>query len=602
MSDIIKLLPDSVANQIAAGEVIQRPASVVKELLENSIDAGSTQIKVVIKNAGKSLIQIIDNGCGMSETDARMCFERHATSKIKHAEDLFSIHTMGFRGEALASIGSVAQVELKTRRKEDELGTAINVEGSRFIDQQPVNMNYGTTLSVKNIFYNVPARRKFLKSNNAEIRHIIEEFTRVALARPSVELILIHNDKMIHHLPESNLKQRIVNIFGSSYNEKIIPLEQSTDLVKIKGYIGKPQYAKKTRGEQYFFANKRFIRHPYLHHAVDNAFKELLPDNSYPAYFIFINVEPSNIDVNIHPTKTEINFQDNQMIYAFLQSTIKKSLAQHNIIPSIDFEQEQSFQSNFESNKPIVNPFFKKENSYNPFTNKQKDNLRKTNKEDQPESIYRILSDESNIESSLGKSPESFTEKAKITGSGKFLQIQNKYIITYIKSGILIIDQHNAHLRILYEKYLRHLEKRRTVTQKELFPIQIRLSQEDAEILKEIRSELDLIGFSIKDLGKNTFVIDGTPSDCQNASIDELIENILENFKKLNKDLISDRKIRIARSLASNLAIKHGKRLQPEEMESLSEKLFSCMVPEKTPAGKLTMYTLSYESIEKKFN
>jgi DNA mismatch repair protein MutL len=601
MSDIIKLLPDSVANQIAAGEVIQRPASVVKELLENSIDAGALKISVIVKNAGKSLIQIIDNGCGMSETDARMCFERHATSKINNADDLFSIKTLGFRGEALASIGSVAQVELKTKRDCDELGSVLNIEGSKCTGQEPVSMNAGTIISVKNLFFNVPARRKFLKSNNAEFRHIVEEFIRVALVKPSIEMELVHNGKPVYHLHSSKLKQRIVNVFGNSYNEKIIPLEQATDYVNIKGFIGKPQYARKTRGEQYFFANNRFIKHPYLHHAVDKAFNELLPDDSYPSYFIYIDVAPETIDVNIHPTKTEINFQDNQMIYAFLQSAIKRSLARHNITPSLDFEQEQSFETEYRDDKPVINPFYQKETSYNPFQENSKNPLEGIPRKSELSNIYERLRMDDRFPPAESTDNNSVEIEAS-SGSGKFLQVQNKFVITFIKSGVLVIDQHNAHLRILYEKYLKHLEKRRTVTQKELFPVQITLNPEDTEILKEISNELDLIGFSIKEFGKNTFVVDGTPADCHNANIEELIENILENFKSMNKELVTDRKIALARSLASNLALKHGKKLQELEMESLCEKLFSCSVPEKTPDGRLTMYTMPYYDLEKKFN
>ncbi len=607
MPDLIKLLPDSVANQIAAGEVIQRPASAVKEILENAIDAGATDIKLNIRDAGKTLIQIVDNGCGMSETDARMSFERHATSKIRNADDLFAIKTMGFRGEALASIAAIAQVEIKTRRIEDELGTLIQIEGSRLIDQKPASCPAGTSISIKNLFYNVPARRKFLKSNTAEFRHVIEEFQRVALVNPEISCSLIHNDKIVFQLPKTNLKQRIINLFGAMYSEKIIPVEQKTEKFNISGFIGKPEFAKKTRGEQYFFANSRFIKHPYLHHAVDGAFRELLPNDSFPAYFIYIDVSPANIDINIHPTKTEVNFQDSQLLYAMLRSAIKQSLGRYNIIPAIDFDIEQSFEHIPEnSGRAIRNPFEPKESTYNPFETDSFSPAQRTEKKNSDwEKLYEVIkSDRISPETRpAGQGDPPTPEESGISDSGKrFAQIHSRYIVTTIKSGLLIVDIHNAHLRILYERFLNQLEENRMATQKELFPHQMSFSAEDAEILKDIRKDLVLIGFSIKDLGKNTFVIDGTPADCTDQDINQLLEGIIENYKNNLQDLNIERKIKIARALASNLALKQQKPMQVEEMELLIEKLFSCSIPEKTPDGRATIFILPFNELEKKFN
>lgn len=343
MPDIIQLLPDAVANQIAAGEVVQRPASAVKELLENAIDAGADQIRLIVKNAGKSLIQVTDNGCGMSITDARHCFERHATSKIRKAEDLFEIRTMGFRGEAMASIAAIAQVELKTKRIEDELGTVIEIEGSEIINQYPENIAAGTNISVKNLFYNIPARRNFLKSNPVEMRHIIEEFQRVALAHPQIFFSLHSDGNELFHLPKESLKQRIVHLFGNSYNQRLVPVEEDTTILRVTGFIGKPEYAKKTRGEQYFFVNNRFVKDPYLHHAVMNAYEEILPSDAFPLYVLFIDIDPSKIDINVHPTKTEIKYEDEKSIYAILRSAVKRSLGRYNITPTLDFDQETSF-------------------------------------------------------------------------------------------------------------------------------------------------------------------------------------------------------------------------------------------------------------------
>ncbi|MDZ7740869.1 MAG: DNA mismatch repair endonuclease MutL [Bacteroidota bacterium] len=611
MADIIKLLPDSVANQIAAGEVIQRPASAVKELLENAVDAGSSEIKLVIKDAGKTLIQVSDNGCGMSETDARMSLERHATSKIQSAEDLFAIRTMGFRGEALASVAAIAQVEIKTRMQEKELGSLIEIEGTKLKRQETVSCPAGTSILIKNLFFNVPARRKFLKSDSAELRHIIEEFTRVALAYPAISMTLISNKRTLFQLKASNQKQRIVNILGSQYNERLVPVEQATDKLNISGFIGKPQFAKKTRGEQYFFANKRFIKHAYLNHSVDSAFQELLPGDAFPTYFIFLEIDPKLLDVNIHPTKTEVNFQDNQYVYAILRSAIKQSLGKFNVTPSIDFDVEQSFDIRENTgDQEIKNPFRREKSDYNPFESGNKgETFRSASGRDDAsananwEKLYEISrrteDKQANHPASAGKEPEN--EDLIWDGSAKFFQLQNKYILTPIKSGMMIINQRNAHYRILYEHFLETLENKNTISQKELFPQNISLSQDDAEILKDIQEDLKLIGFSIKRFGSNTFVVDGTPAGYQNNDVQELIESAIENYKKNLGDINIDKKIILARAMALNMAIKSGTRLAPEEMQNISDKLFRCKVPEKTPDGRFCFYVIPFEEMEKKF-
>lgn len=608
MGDIIKLLPDSVANQIAAGEVIQRPASAVKELLENAVDAGADKIDLIIKDAGKTLIQVTDNGSGMSETDARMSFERHATSKINTPDDLFMIRTLGFRGEALASIAAISHVQIKTRLADEDLGTLIEIQGGEVTRQEPAGCPAGTTISVKNLFFNVPARRKFLKSDSAELRHIMEEFHRVAYVYPEIGMSLQSNGRYLHQLPGSVLKQRIVNILGASYSKKIIPVEEKTDKVSISGFIGKPEFAKKTRGEQYFFANKRYIRHPYLHHAVDNAFEELLPSDSFPTYYIFIETDPQFIDVNIHPTKTEVNFQDNQLIYAILRSAIRRSLSQFNVAPSLDFDAEQSFSIQPDRDEPIRNPFHRKDSGYNPFENKSPEGKRISPTEKQSnratwEKLYEVAKNiESTPEKTQTDDQEVEQENNEPVFAPKFIQVQNKYILTAIKSGVMIIDQHNAHFRILYEKFLDSIEKKRTATQHELFPRNLSFSHEDAEILREIKGELEFAGFSIKEFGKNSFVVDGTPGDTHNHDLLELLEGIIENYKKELRDVHVDKKIGVARASAARMAVRQGKKLQTEEMEVLIDQLFRCKIPEKTPDGRKTLYLLPFGDIEKKFN
>ncbi|MHC1774059.1 MAG: DNA mismatch repair endonuclease MutL [Lentimicrobium sp.] len=609
MSDIIRLLPDSVANQIAAGEVIQRPASAVKELLENAIDAGGDSIELIIKDSGKTLIQVIDNGSGMSPTDARMSFERHATSKIKTADDLFRIRTMGFRGEALASIAAIAQVELKTRRHEDELGTHLIIEGSTVKSQQPCACPAGSSLMIKNLFFNVPARRNFLKSDSAELRHIIEEFHRISLVNPSISFTFINNGKPLFQLPYSGLKQRIANVMGSGNLEKLISLNQETDVVKISGFIGKPESARKTKGEQYFFANNRYIRHPYLNHAVEDAFKDLIPEGYFPSYFIFLEVDPGHIDINIHPTKTEVNFQDHQSIYAILRSAVRASIGKFSLSSTLDFETEPMFNFTFPRDKPIVEPGIHINPEFNPFVKNPQPELRLSQAEyrkdsgvSQWEKLYTEIKQEENEQLLFGQNLTIDADFGTESRSDRsFMQLQNRFILTKVKSGLMIVDQQAAHERVLFERYLERIEQKKGMAQQQLFPQTVSLSASDTELLNELIGEISLLGFIIEPFGKNTFIVNGTPADLPNENIQELLENVLENYKNNQLGLKLDRKSNLARSMARNLAIKSGKALMTDEMQSLVDDLFSCSVPNLSPSGKNITILISAEEIENRF-
>ncbi|MBK7182094.1 MAG: DNA mismatch repair endonuclease MutL [Bacteroidetes bacterium] len=614
MADIIQLLPDSVANQIAAGEVVQRPASAVKELMENALDAGAKSIKLIVKDAGKTLIQVIDNGCGMSETDARMSFERHATSKIRKADDLFAIRTMGFRGEALASIAAIAQVELKTKRIGDEVGVKIEIEGSELKSQEACNAPEGTSISIKNLFYNVPARRNFLKTDSVELRHIIDEFQRVAIPNPEVAFSLHHNNSEIFNLTAGNLKQRLMGIFGNSYNSRLVPVEEDTDIVKIKGFVIKPEFAKKTRGEQFFFLNKRFIKNAYLHHAVQAAFDQLLPNDSFASYFLMLDVNPKTIDINIHPTKTEVKFEDEKAIYAFLRSTVKKSLGQFNIAPSLDFDQEAHLYNM--PLKPIdgiiKQPTIKVDPTYNPFKVEKPDFSKNT--------TDRELSNKSNWEKMYSRhndNQQHFELKQdevqqqsidadwdnELHESNKKItyQLHNRYILSHIKTGFMVIDQQGAHERILYERILASFEKHKSATQQELFPKAIELNAADFALVKELRDDILAIGFDISEFGKNTFVIHGVPADTAQHDSVQLLEGLLENYKQNMMELKSDKRENLARSMAFNTAIKSGKVLTQEEMNNLIDELFACKMPYSTPTGKPTITTFSLEDLDKRF-
>lgn len=599
--DIIKLLPDSVANQIAAGEVIQRPASVVKELMENALDAGATQIDLYIKDAGRTMITVIDNGCGMSETDARLCFERHATSKIKKAEDLFSIRTMGFRGEALASIAAVAQVELMTRRKEDELGTRILIEGSVVKEQLPKPMSVGTNFTVKNLFFNIPARRNFLKSNEVEMRHINDEFSRVAMMHPEVGFSLTNNDKEVYHLTPGNLKQRIVGLCSKDYDKKLLPVQQETETATINGFIVKPEFLRKTRGEQYFFVNKRFIKHAYLHHAIENAYQELIPKDCYPGYFINIEIDPKEIDINIHPTKTEVNFQDVKLVYAILHSAVRKSIGQNNLAPLLDFDTTPELGIDFgeasRMDRPVIEPKVDFNPSFNPFkSSPQTRHSSSGNWRIMYENNDTVASNINKI-SNFDDAPTTIVENKNL-----YLQLQQSYIVTTVKSGLLIVDQNLAHKRVLYEKYLKEIENSTEASQQELFPQHITLNQNDASLLKEINPDLEKIGFRIQQMSANTFVINGTPADSKNKDAVALLEKILDVYKTNLVDLKLDKKLNIARTLASQLAIKSGQSMTPTEMQDLIDRLFACAVSEVSPDGKKIYTILNVNDLKTRLN
>lgn len=614
MPDIIRLLSDSVANQIAAGEVIQRPASAVKELLENAIDSGATEIKLIIKEAGKLLVQVIDNGCGMSETDARMSFDRHATSKIREANDLFAIRTLGFRGEALASIAAIAQVELKSRRYNDDIGTEILIEGSEIKSQQSCQCSEGTSFAVKNLFFNVPARRHFLKSDKVETGHILDEFHRVALPNPDVIFTLHNNNNEVYHLEKNSLKQRIMALFGAALNQKLLPLELKTELVTISGFIGKPDAARKTRGEQFFFVNNRFIKHAYLNHSVVAAYEEMIQANSFPSYFIFLETDPKNIDINIHPTKTEIKFQDERYIYTVMRTAIKQALGKFSITPSIDFEIEGSFNNipPLSSERVIQAPQIKINPDYNPFeTNKisgskggfptkNKSNLENWDK------LYPRHAD-NQMEFTLPESqqmktiPDDEQETPEVSSNRNIFQYQGRYILSMIKSGILILDQQAAHERILYEKLMMRQSKSASSTQQHLFPVTLELSAADAEIFQELLEDINSLGFDISSLGKNTFVVNGVPTEVASYNVNELMEELVENFKNSPAEIKLDKANAIALSMAKNTAVKHGKALQPEEMNHIIDELFACSVPQTSPSGKPTLTILSTEEIEKRF-
>src|ERR1035437_1966837 len=608
MSDIIHLLPDAVANQIAAGEVVQRPASAVKELLENAIDSGASSIQLIIKDAGRTSLQIIDNGCGMSVTDARMSFERHATSKIKETNDLFKIHTLGFRGEALASIASVAQVELKTRREEDELGTILFVEGAQFKSQEPCACESGTSITVKNLFFNIPARRNFLKSNTIEFSKIMDEFNRVALIDPGIAFSLFNNGKPVYQLPKSSLKQRIVNLFGSLYNERLLPVEQESGLVNITGFIVKPEFSRKTKGEQFLFVNKRFIKHAYFNHAIDDAFQELMSDGTFPGYFLNFEVDPANIDVNIHPTKTEVNFLDSKYIYSILKSTIRQCIGRFTLSPELDFENESPFDiPYFPSNKTIVEPTITLKPDYNPFNPSVQQNPDLSNRFSGrlPYSYVTELNDEQIIKLDSIDSQhmiETETESESLQFDiNNFFQLHNRFIVTPVKSGLMIIDQQLAHERILFERMMDTIENHRGASQQLLFPSMIDFLPPDAELVHELKGELYLLGFELNDLGDHRFKIEGIPAEMPNEDPIHLIEGILESYKSNMLDFKSDRRSGLIRAMARNMAIRPGKKLQVEEMQVLIDELFACSLPDKTPSGRPTLSIISISELSELF-
>jgi len=594
MSDIIKLLPDSVANQIAAGEVVQRPASVVKELLENAIDSGATNIQLIVKDAGKTLIQVIDNGKGMSDTDARMSFERHATSKIQKAEDLFCILTKGFRGEALASIAAIAHVDLKTKQEGKELGSHLRIEGSKFIDQFPCATPEGTSISVKNLFYNVPARRKFLKTDAVEIKHIIDEFQRVALIHPDIAFSYYNNEDEIYHLQRGTFRQRIVAMMGSAYNQRLVPVEEDNNtIVKVSGFIGKPEFAKKTRGEQYFFVNGRFIKNNSLNHAVTSAFDELLGRDAFPSYFIHLEVDPSSIDINIHPTKTEIKFEDERSVYAIVRATVKQALSKYSVAPSLDFERETLFDNAPEprTNDIITAPQIKVDHSYNPF--KEHSAPQHKAVKQQWEELYKV-----DVPHKVEQERAVFEEKKE---EASFIyQFRNKYILTSFGEGLLIIDQHRAHKRILFEYFYELLENNRGVSQQILFPESIEMNPSDFALMQDLEEDFRSIGFDITPFGKSTYVVNGLPGDVKDANPKSLIEGLLEEFKENLSNKI-DRRENLAKSLSNQTAIKSGQKLSKEEMEMLVSELFLCEKPTVDPSGNKTLWNIDNSELMDKF-
>ena len=629
MSDIIQLLPDHVANQIAAGEVVQRPASVVKELLENAIDAKATSITLVVKDAGKTLVQVTDNGDGMSITDARLSFERHATSKIKTADDLFILHTKGFRGEALASIAAIAHVEMKTKTEFSEIGTHLTIEGSKVISQDPAVVPKGTTISVKNLFYNIPARRNFLKSNPVETRHIIDEFHRVALAHPNVAFQMLHNGSDVFNLPSSNSRQRIVNIFGSKTNEKLVPVHEETEILKIEGFVLKPEFGKKSRGEQFFFVNDRFIKSPYLHHAVSSAFEGLMKNNIHPGYFLFLEVDTHSIDINIHPTKTEIKFDDEHSIYAMLRATVKHSLGQFNIAPVLDFDRDKGFDTPYEYSKKFPTaPSIDVDRDFNPFREKPiQGNIKFPYRREQTpswESLYVGLKDGfdsaqqpdglSSPSTSLGMDSaemEMEFESEEVTGSlfdnndlesrQITFQLQNKYIVSPLKNGMMIVHQNLAHQRILYEEFLKNITVKEAVSQQLLFPLELHFSKPDVEIIEKIREQLENTGFVFSELKNETIEISGIPVLILESHVVNLLQQLIHDIKEEVPDSGFSQNDMLAKSMAAGMAIKTGVSLNREEREHLINQLFACKEPTVSPNNKPVFTTMDASDFDKKF-
>ena len=648
MSDIIHLLPDSVANQIAAGEVIQRPASVVKELVENAIDAGADAITVNVKDAGRTLIQVTDNGKGMSPTDARMSFERHATSKIKEAHDLFSIRTMGFRGEALASIASVADVELRTRQRGEELGTYLHILGSVFQKQQTDHCPEGSNFSVKNLFFNVPARRKFLKSKSYELKNIITEIQRIALANPELAVSFFHNQSPVFELPTDNVRKRIVGLFGKAINQSLTPVEVETSLVKVSGFIGQPKFAKKSFGEQFFFVNGRFIKHPFFHRSVMNAYERILPPDAIPSYFLYFEVDPATIDINIHPTKTEIKFEDEQAIWHIISACVREAIGKYNLMPTIDFDQRGSIDIPIPPGRgsSIIPPEIEINRNYNPFQTET------GGRRPEPgighwEKLYQGMETERHEDQESGRQGEwesgrrrdGETERQGDWETGRrrdgetggletedwrlkteesdssqstfpiedgqafpasgFLQLKNRYLLTPVKSGLMVIDQREAHARILYENFMQNFTTHHSVSQRQLFPPFIELNAAEAEILNALRDELHQLGFEIRPEPENLFFIDGTPGALSHLDAKDLVERVIASFQERPVDLMEEIKAQLAKVLAYSSAIAYGVSLKQEEMADLFNRLFACQSPGYSPTGRKIISIIALTDIEK---
>lgn len=619
MADIIQLLPDNIANQIAAGEVIQRPASAVKELLENAADAGATEIRLIVSDAGKALIQVIDNGRGMSETDARMAFERHATSKIRNIDDLFRIRTMGFRGEALASIAAVAQVALKTRRPEDELGTYIEIENSVVLKQEPCACPAGTSISMKNLFFSVPARRNFLKSNAAEMRHIVDEFIRVAMAFPHIFFSLTANGQEMFHLEAGSLKNRIVQVLGNTYNAKLVQVKEETDYMNITGFAGKPETARKTRGDQYFFVNNRFIRSAYLNHAVNSAFEGMIAKDSFPSYVLYIELDPSQVDINVHPTKQEIKFEDEKIIYAFVQAAVKHALAQFSISPSLDFTLNADIQNLDAVNKPFTTE--KKDAAassdlFKAFTQKNQAHfIERDNKNElkhwksffQPET--KMPADEPVSSTPAGpgtmnpllRDTESGPQPIRILSEKPLLQLHNTYIIASANNGFILVHQQLAHERVLYERYGVAAHGKKMTTQQTMFPATLELGHADAALLTDMLPDLQTIGYQVEPFGNNSFVIQGIPADMEAGNEKHSIELLIEQFKHFSSDIKFSKREKLVRCMARQQAIKAGQPLSQKEMLTLIEDLFACHTPNTTPSGSPTYVEFKEDYLDRMF-
>lgn len=607
MTNVIKLLPDHVANQIAAGEVVQRPSSVVKELLENSIDANSTDIKLFIKNSGKTLIQVVDNGKGMSFKDARMCFERHATSKISSAKDLFSLNTKGFRGEALSSIAAISHVELKTKTKLDKLGSLIKIEGSEIKLEDSISVSNGTSLAVKNLFFNIPARRNFLKSDTVELRHIIDEFHRVVLAHPKINFSMFHNGNDIFDLRSENFRQRIIHVFGNRMNEKLVPVDENTELLKISGFVGKPEFAKKSRGEQFFFVNQRFIKSSYLNHAVVSAFDGLLAPKKIPSYFLNLSVDPNSIDINIHPTKTEIKFDDEPTLYALLRAAVKHSLGQFNIAPVLDFERNSSFDTPYSSNiNSFVTPKIEVDPEFNPFNKNKSYNFSSTNSDDfyiginsksnnKLESLSEIEFESSSIQSSIFDNDE-------IKNSNNTFQLLNKYILCKIKSGLMVVDQNRAHQRVLYEGFLKQFTLETPTSQNLLFPLSLNLTSDELKIIKDIEIQLKQTGFSISEYNKDGLFLNAIPVGVKESNVPSIFEDLISDIKSEVPNINFSYSDLMAKLIAKSLATQNGKKLTTVEQEFIVNSLFACKEPNLTPSNKKIFITMEISDLDSKFN
>ena len=631
MSDIIHLLPDSVANQIAAGEVIQRPASVIKELVENAVDARATSIQIILKDAGRTLIQVIDNGCGMSPTDARLAFERHSTSKIRHAEDLFSLCTMGFRGEALASIAAIAQVELRTRRAEDEVGTCLRMAASQCESQEVITTPVGSNFSIKNIFFNVPARRKFLKSNQVELSNIINEFERMALVNTEVEFTLIHNDSELYRIPAGSLRQRIVSLFGKSLNQQLLPVEAATSIVNLSGYVGKPEVARKRGALQYFFVNGRYMRHAGFHKAVMKAYEELIPQNEMPNYFLNFTVSPGTIDVNIHPTKTEIKFENEQAIWPIVMAAVKEALGKFCAAPSIDFDMDDAPDiPAYTPGTPITPPSKGFNPAYNPFNQPARCGGNAKRPDYDWQKLYEGFTsshndhpapDEYDSKMGLSLSSSSITSPAHATPAAAdeylqsslnidtkttqapslYMQFKGRYIVTPSKNGLLLVDQHRAHVRVLFEQYMqRRVAKETLPSQQILFPQLIQLSPAQVALYNEVEVALSQLGFDLSDMGGGTYSVCGIPAGIEGLDVNALIEQIFVAAEGNDTNLADDLFARIALSLAQSVAIPIGQVLTPCEMEQLIGDLFALATPNYTPDGKPVFTLFTTEEIAKR--